>query len=84
MHDAPLDETDTPEPGADIDAGEPEAREPQLDEIAAAFDTVEAAMQAIDAEDLDQAEALAASLDGAVGDDDQGRPGHPESPTGEG
>ena len=38
------------------------AAEAELDALNEAFDTVDAAMKAIDADDLDQAEALAASL----------------------
>lgn len=46
-----------------VDEGDPE-----LDDLATAFATVDAALQALDADDLDTAEALAASLgaDGGV------------------
>ena len=38
------------------------AAEAQLDELNDAFDTVDAALKALDSDDLDQAEALVASL----------------------
>lgn len=37
----------------------------ELDALEGALDTVDAALAAMDADDLDEAEALAASLDGA-------------------
>ena len=39
-----------------------EGSDPELDEIAADLDTVEAAMKAIDGDDMDAAERLTASL----------------------
>lgn len=53
------DEVVEPEPEPDPAAA---AAEAELDGLNEAFDTVDAAMKAIDADDLDQAEALAASL----------------------
>ena len=38
------------------------AAEAELDELSDAFDTVDAALKALDSDDLDQAEALVASL----------------------
>lgn len=52
-------EDDVVEPEPDPVAA---AAEAELDALNEAFDTVDAAMKAIDADDLDQAEALAASL----------------------
>lgn len=46
---------------------EPEAADAELDGLEAAFETVDAALKALDADDLDAAEALAASL-GDTGD----------------
>ena len=43
----------------DTEFAEPE---PELDELNDAFDTVDAALKALDSDDLDQAEALVASL----------------------
>ena len=43
----------------DTESAEPE---PELDELNDAFDTVDAALKALDSDDLDQAEALVASL----------------------
>lgn len=75
--DLPVDDATEPAESADpIEVGEeledevvePEpdpaaaAAEAELDALNEAFDTVDAAMKAIDADDLDQAEALAASL----------------------
>ena len=53
---------------ADTESAEPEtdpaarAAEAELDELNDAFDTVDAALKALDSDDLDQAEALVASL----------------------
>ena len=66
MHesDQPAGETDE----LDAESVEPEtdpaarAAEPELDELNDAFDTVDAALKALDSDDLDQAEALVASL----------------------
>lgn len=63
------------DPGADDEhhAAGPEG-DAELDDLEAVFDTVDAALKALDADDLDGAEALAASLgaDGGVqaADDD--------------
>lgn len=54
---APTDESGVSEAAAATDR--------ELDELEAAFDTVDAALKALDADDLDGAEALAASLEGA-------------------
>ena len=76
MHesDQPAGETDelgtTPVDDDDVDteSAEPEpdpaarAAEAELDELNDAFDTVDAALKALDSDDLDQAEALVASL----------------------
>ena len=77
MHesDQPAGETDeldtTPGDGdvvADTESAEREtdpaarAAEAELDELNDAFDTVDAALKALDSDDLDQAEALVASL----------------------
>ena len=43
----------------DTESAEPE---PELDELNDAFDTVDVALKALDSDDLDQAEALVASL----------------------
>ena len=92
MHesDQPAGETDdldtTPGDGdvvADTESAEREtdpaarAAEAELDELNDAFDTVDAALKALDSDDLDQAEALVASLGdpSAVTIDD----GEPES-----
>ena len=73
--DQPAGETDdidtTPGDGdvvADTESAEREtdpaarAAEAELDELNDAFDTVDAALKALDSDDLDQAEALVASL----------------------
>lgn len=44
------------------------APDPVLDDLEAAFDTVDAALKALDADDLDGAEALAASLGESAGE----------------
>jgi len=76
MHesDQPAGETDelgtTPvdDDVVDTESAEPEpdpaarAAEAELDELNDAFDTVDAALKALDSDDLDQAEALVASL----------------------
>jgi hypothetical protein len=75
MHesDQPAGETDeldtTPvDDDVDTESAEPEpdpaarAAEAELDELNDAFDTVDAALKALDSDDLDQAEALVASL----------------------
>jgi hypothetical protein len=60
----PVDNDDV----ADTESAEPEtdpaarAAEAELDELNDAFDTVDAALKALDSDELDQAEALAASL----------------------
>lgn len=52
------------------------AGDPELDTIAADLDTVEAAMKALDADELDQAETLARSLHrDASADRDAAAPG---------
>ncbi len=76
MHesDQPAGETDelgtTPvdDDVVDTESAEPEpdpaarAAEAELDELNDAFDTVDAALKALDSDDVDQAEALVASL----------------------
>lgn len=52
----PVDDDDVV---VDTESAEPE---PELDELNDAFDTVDAALKALDSDDLDQAEALVASL----------------------
>ena len=52
----PVDDDDVV---VDTESAEPE---PELDELNDAFDTVDAALRALDSDDLDQAEALVASL----------------------
>lgn len=65
MHesDQPAGETDeldtTPVEDVVVDT---ESAELELDELNDAFDTVDAALKALDSDDLDQAEALVASL----------------------
>lgn len=60
----PVDNDDV----ADTESAEPEtdpaarAAEAELDELNDAFDTVDASLKALDSDELDQAEALAASL----------------------
>ena len=49
-----------------------EGSDTELDEIAADLDTVEAAMKAIDGDDMDAAERLTASLADADADTDTG------------
>ena len=67
MHesDQPAGETDeidtTPVDDDDV-VVDTESAEPELDELNDAFDTVDAALKALDSDDLDQAEALVASL----------------------
>lgn len=63
MHETELP-TSTDDTGPD---GDGRAADAELDEIAADFDTVEEAMRALDAEELDRAEAHARSL-GLVAD----------------
>ena len=52
----PVDDDDVV---VDTESAEPEL---ELDELNDAFDTVDAALKALDSDDLDQAEALVASL----------------------
>ncbi len=64
-----MHESDLPTPNDDAAEGEEApAADIELDAIADDLDTVEAAMKALDADDLDGAESLAASL-GASSDD---------------
>ena len=55
------DELDTTPVDHDV-VVDTESAEPELDELNDAFDTVDAALKALDSDDLDQAEALVASL----------------------
>ncbi len=63
-----LDTTPVDDVVADTESAEREtdpaarAAEAELDELNDAFDTVDAALKALDSDDLDQAEALGASL----------------------
>ena len=59
-----MHESDPPTPTDDAGAaGDELVTDTELDAIAADLDTVEAAMTALDADDFDRAEALAASLE---------------------
>ena len=52
--------------GDDFAADGSAATDPELDGLEAAFETVDAALKALDADDLDAAEKLAASLGDTV------------------
>ena len=56
------DELDTTPVDDDVVVVDTESAELELDELNGAFDTVDAALKALDSDDLDQAEALVASL----------------------
>ena len=56
------DELDTTPVDDDVVVVDTESAELELDELNDAFDTVDAALKALDSDDLDQAEALVASL----------------------
>ena len=63
-----MDERDHPPAHEAVSDDAVEGSDTELDEIAADLDTVEAAMKAIDGDDMDAAECLTASLADAAAD----------------